>query len=99
MSIPRQHPDIDGGYAWAILLSLFLWNLIVSLVLKTFGVIHIQIEELFQQGAFKTSLVAFVLNISLSLFSPLAGYVSDRWPRRNITMVSGFIVSGKVFVL
>ncbi len=94
MYVRTQHPDIDGGYAWAILSSVFLWEFIVASVHKGFGVIHIYIEELFQQGAFKTSLVAFVLNISMGIFSPLAGYMCDRWSRRTITMVSGMVVSG-----
>ena len=95
MSVKKQHPDIDGGYAWAILFSVFLYGFIVSSVHKGFGIIHIQLEDLFQQGAFKTSLVAFVLNICIGLFSPLAGYMCDKWSRRKITMLSGLVVTGR----
>ena len=89
----------DHGYAWVVSFTVFAWNLIVCVIFKTFGVLHIQLEELFGHGAFRTSLVAFVMSLCWIVFSPPSGYLAYRWPTRINIIVGGLLASGIFFRL
>ncbi len=90
----NKRREIDGGYAWVIAFAFFMWNVIVNQYYSSVGIMHIHLEDLFQQGAFKTSLVASFFTLSLGLLSPLAGYMCDRYTRRSIIMLNGLLLSG-----
>ncbi len=96
----ESHADhVDHGYAWVITFIGFMWNIIISVVFKSLGVLHIQIEELFGQSAFKTSLVAFVMTICWLVFSPLGGYLAYRWSYRITIGIGGMLTLGKRAIL
>ena len=90
-----QIDRVDHGYAWVMILVVFLWNVICAAVFKCLGVLHIQIKELFGESSFKTSLVAFVMTICWVVFSPIGGYLTYRWSDRITTCIGAFIASGK----
>ena len=85
----------DSGYAWVILGTGFAWNVIISTIAKTFGILHVQLVELFNEGAFKTSLVAFVYSLMWLLFSPLGGYLAYKWPYRVTISIGTALSVGK----
>ena len=84
--------DIDQGYAWVIAGAGFAWNVIIVTIAKTFGVMHIQLQELFGEHAFKTSLVAFIYSLMWLLLSPVGGYMAYKWSYR-ITVSIGTVLS------
>ena len=90
-----QAPDIDSGYAWVISASIWLWIMIIAVITKTFGVLHLQLEELFGQSSFKTSLVAFVMCLSWVVFSPLSGFMASKWHYRWNIIIGGILATGK----
>jgi len=58
----RVHEDIDKGYAWWILLSVFMNHVIVDGLMFSFGIFKIEFEDYFQKGAGQTSLVGSILS-------------------------------------
>ena len=86
--------DIDSGYAWVICATTFAFEIIVAVVFKTFGVLHIQLEELYGYGAFKTSLVSFVMSVCWVVFSPVGGFLAYKFPRRMNIMLGALFTAG-----
>ena len=90
-----KQPSTDHGYAWVIGFTGFAWNTILNIIVKSLGVLHIQIEELFGESAFRTSLVAFVMTICWVVFSPIGGYLTYRWSYRITVCIGGILATGK----
>ncbi len=90
-------PQVDKGYAWVIAWISCVWNILIAMVFKSLGVLHIQIEELFGESAFKTSLVAFVMTTCWVLFCPVGGYLSYRWSYRRTIVIGTLLASGKEY--
>ncbi len=86
---------VDHGYAWIITLTGFLWNIIISVVFKCLGVLHIEIKELFGESSFRTSLVAFVMSICWVIFSPIGGYLTYKWSYRITICIGTLLATGE----
>ncbi len=91
----EKSSDIDAGYAWVITLSVFMWEVIMAVIFKTFGVLHVQLEELFGHGAFKTSLVAFVMSMCWIVFAPLGGFMAYKLSYRVCIIIGAILCTGK----
>ena len=87
--------DIDHGYAWVISFSVWLWIMIISIIFKAFGVLHLQLEELFGQSSFRTSLVAFVMCLCWVVFSPLSEFMASKLPYRWNIIFGGILATGE----
>ncbi len=90
--------NIKKGYSRVIIITVFIWQVIMAIVFKTFGVLHIQIEDLFQSGGFRTSLVPFVISLCWVVFSPAGGYLAYRFPRRMNIIIGALMTTGKTYV-
>ena len=58
----RVSKDIDKGYAWWILLAVFMNHIIVDGLMFSFGIFKIEFENYFEQGDGMTSLVGSILS-------------------------------------
>ncbi len=93
----RKTPALDKGYAWVVCATTFAFEIIISVIFKTFGVLHIQLKELFGHGSFRTSLVPFTMSLCWVIFSPLGGYLAFKFPRSIIIIVAAMFSTGKVY--
>ena len=89
-------PGLDRSYAWVVCATTFAFEIIISVIYKTFGVLHIQIKELFGHGSFKTSLVPFVMSLCWMISSPLGGYLAFKFPRSIIIIVAAMFTTCKL---
>ena len=55
-----KHRDIDGGYAWVILMAAFLCHGLVNGSHQVFGVLYIEVLEIYEGGKFLTSWIITV---------------------------------------
>ncbi len=91
----KKGSNIDHGFAWIIAATYFVWEMILAVTVKTFGVLHVQLEELYGHGAFKTSLVAFVMCLCWIIFSPVGGYIAYRVSHRISIIVGAIVTTGR----
>ncbi len=70
--------DVDSGWSWVILISVFLWNCLEASTINLVGVLYVEFLEYFQGGTIATSWIGFSWSISMVLLSPVGGYLKDR---------------------
>ena len=70
-------PDVDRGWAWVILASLFLWNFLMTGTVKLIGILYVEFLELFQAGTVTTSWLGFTFSLCVVLSSPVGGHLKD----------------------
>ncbi len=70
--------DVDSGWSWVILISVFLWNFLAGSTINLVGVLYVEFLEYFQGGTIATSWIGFSWSISMVLLSPVGGYLKDR---------------------
>ena len=98
MSSTNNNDQVDHGYAWIIAASYFIWEMILAISFKTFGVLHVQLEELYGQSALKTSLVAFTMCLCWLIFAPVGGYMAYRMSHRMNIIIGAIMTTGVSFL-
>ncbi|XP_063444117.1 monocarboxylate transporter 12-like [Mytilus trossulus] len=83
----------DGGWGWIVLVGAVLLNLLIGGAVTTFGVLYVELLDLFHQNASKTAWVGSVANAMGLLFSPVASAMSTRFSCRSMALVGGVITS------
>ena len=62
-----KHRDIDGGYAWIILFAAFMCHGLVNGSRQIFGILYIEILDIYQAGKYRTSWVTTLQTASFGL--------------------------------
>ncbi|KAK7891377.1 hypothetical protein WMY93_023340 [Mugilogobius chulae] len=83
----------DGGYAWIIVLSGFTVFGLTLGVIKSFGVLYVEIHHYFDTTATTASWVTSIAVATVHVASPLASALSARFGHRLIVMIGGLICS------
>ncbi len=79
--------DVDSGWSWVILISVFLWNFLAGATINVAGVLYVEFLEYFQGGTIATSWIGFSWSISMVLLSPVGGYLKDRCSFNQLRVV------------
>lgn len=75
--------DVDGGWAWVVLVAAFLQFFVTSAMYYSFSVFFVELMEAFQQSRGKTGWV-YSTNSAIYMFSgPLGGWFLSRWGTRT----------------
>ncbi|XP_014673986.1 PREDICTED: uncharacterized protein LOC106814203 [Priapulus caudatus] len=91
-------PAPDGGWGWVIVLSSFLTHLVADGTAFSFGILYVEMLQMFQQGSGKT---AFVVSMYVSiplLAGPIASPIVEQYGCRN-AMIGGALVTSCGFIL
>ncbi|XP_012718434.2 monocarboxylate transporter 13 [Fundulus heteroclitus] len=86
----------DGGYAWFILLSCFFVFGLTFGVIKSFGVLYVEIQQHFETTAAGTSWITSITVATVHIAAPVASALSARFSHRSVVMVGGLICSAAV---
>uniref|UniRef100_A0A3Q2U4G7 Si:dkey-246g23.4 n=1 Tax=Fundulus heteroclitus TaxID=8078 RepID=A0A3Q2U4G7_FUNHE len=86
----------DGGYAWFILLSCFFVFGLTFGVIKSFGVLFVDIQQHFETTAAGTSWITSITVATVHIAAPVASALSARFSHRSVVMVGGLICSAAV---
>ncbi len=79
--------DVDRGWAWVILVAVFLWNFATGGTLKIYGVLYLELLELFQAGPVVTSWIGFAYSICCTVMLVVGGFVQDNLSSRRTRFV------------
>ena len=63
----RKHRDIDGGYAWVILVAAFLCHGLAAGTSEIFGILYVEILDEYQVGKYLTSWIITLQTVSWGL--------------------------------
>ncbi|XP_067670580.1 monocarboxylate transporter 9-like [Haliotis asinina] len=84
--------DIDHGYAWVALLSVFSIQFIIGIMTYSTGVINIAVMEEVEGDITKTSWIGSTLFGTYTLLGPIAGIVQQRFGARLTAMTGGLLM-------
>ncbi|KAJ0069586.1 hypothetical protein NL108_010416 [Boleophthalmus pectinirostris] len=85
--------DLDGGYAWIILLSAFTMCGLTFGVIKSFGVFYVEIHRYFDTTATTVSWITSITLATIHVSGPLSSALSARFGHRSIVMIGGLLCS------
>ncbi|XP_063446668.1 monocarboxylate transporter 12-like [Mytilus trossulus] len=83
----------DGGWGWIVVVGAVIIHLLIGGAVNTFGVLYVELLELFHENASKTAWVGSVANAMALIFSPLSSALSTRFSCRSMTVVGGVFTS------
>ncbi|XP_050693078.1 monocarboxylate transporter 9-like isoform X2 [Eriocheir sinensis] len=89
---------MDGGWAFAILLSMFCSFFINSGLLSTAGVYHVQMLEYFGKDRSHTSWMGSLLNAFFLLTGPVCSYFLHRWGPQNAMRIGSIVMTAGLYV-
>nr|XP_045614996.1 monocarboxylate transporter 9-like isoform X1 [Procambarus clarkii]XP_045614997.1 monocarboxylate transporter 9-like isoform X1 [Procambarus clarkii]XP_045614998.1 monocarboxylate transporter 9-like isoform X1 [Procambarus clarkii] len=98
-AIPLHHPDIDGGWAWVVLLAMFCVFSINSGLLCTTGMYFVQMLTEFGKSRSYTAWMGSLVNAFFMLGGPISSMFIRRWGCRlslmlgSVLMVMGYLAS------
>ncbi|KAG0722552.1 Monocarboxylate transporter 12 [Chionoecetes opilio] len=88
-----RSPDVDGGWAWVVLVAAFLQFFITSAMYYSFSVFFVELVQAFQQSRAKTGWV-YSTNSAVYMFSgPLGGWFLSRWGTRATLNVGAVLAA------
>lgn len=88
----------DGGWGWMVVFASFMITLIADGVSLSYGLYNIHLQREFGESKSLTALVGSLLLSMPELTGPIAGYLTDRFGCRVMTIISG-LLSACGFVL
>jgi MFS transporter, DHA1 family, tetracycline resistance protein len=95
----QPQPEIDSSPFRAVVLpSLFLLVAMFNLTLCVAGLKELIIDDLGGTAA-HASWFFSIESLAYIIFAPIWGLVSDRYRRRRLLIVTGFLVSGLIYVV
>lgn len=95
----EDHPDVDGGWAWAILIAMFGVFVITSGLLSTTGMFYVQMLEEYGHSRSYTAWMGSLINAFFMLGGPVSFMFIQTFGCRaalicgSIIMATGYIVS------
>ncbi|OQV22359.1 putative Monocarboxylate transporter 9 [Hypsibius exemplaris] len=89
----REEEDVDGGWAWVVLVASFVVNSISLGSNFAFGVFLPEWVDYFGEGPTKTSMLISMSCALVLATAPLASILSNRFGARSVILVGGFLTS------
>uniref|UniRef100_A0A8C6K433 Uncharacterized protein n=1 Tax=Melopsittacus undulatus TaxID=13146 RepID=A0A8C6K433_MELUD len=81
----------DGGYGWVVVASAFMVMGLTVAVLKTFGLLFVEIQQHFDEHASTTSWITSVTITVFHLGAPVASSLCARYTHRAVVITGGFL--------
>ncbi|KAK3605791.1 hypothetical protein CHS0354_033995 [Potamilus streckersoni] len=91
--IRRRRDDIDGGWAWVVLIAVYAGIFIISTSTFMGGIIYLALLDRFRDDEAKTALVVGLNTGLLSLFGPVASVVITTFSCRTSIMIAGILTT------
>lgn len=98
----RKDPNVDGGYAWIILIGCFLMYLLTVGSIKAYGFLYTELVEYHGSGSGNTAWIGSVCVLFMLGLGPVANMLSKKYSFRRVSFVGGvllglgFLLSGFV---
>ncbi|XP_069364491.1 monocarboxylate transporter 12 isoform X3 [Maniola hyperantus] len=88
----------DGKWGWCILVGATLVNILIPGTIKSFGVLLLEFQDLFQASASASNGVVALCYFLYSSLGPLSSILSVKWSYRTVTLIGGsFAAFGMIF--
>lgn len=89
----------DGGWGWLILASAMLVNIIISGIIKSFGILVVEIEEVFELDEFEILWIPAITYFFYSFLGPASSIIAIQYSFRFVTLIGGaFIALGMMLI-
>ncbi|XP_045783389.1 monocarboxylate transporter 13 isoform X1 [Maniola jurtina] len=88
----------DGKWGWCVLVGATLVNILIPGTIKSFGVLLLEFNDLFQASASASSGIVALCYFLYSSLGPLSSILSVKWSYRTVTLIGGsFAAFGMIF--
>ncbi|KAH3809527.1 hypothetical protein DPMN_137900 [Dreissena polymorpha] len=85
--------DIDSGWAWVVLVAVYLGMVIYCFLLYMSGILYIALLDRYGESETKTSLVGAISTGLLCFLGPFAGGLNNKFSCRFSIVIGGFLTS------
>lgn len=89
----------DGGWGWLILLSAMLVNIIISGVIKSFGVLVVEIQEMLQLKDTEVLWIPAITYFLYSFLGPASSILAMHYSFRFVTILGGSFAAVGMMVI
>ncbi|XP_048479816.1 monocarboxylate transporter 9 isoform X2 [Plutella xylostella] len=79
----------DGRWGWCILVGATLVNILIPGTIKSFGVLLVEFNDVFESSASASSGIVALCYFLYSSLGPLSSILSVRWSYRTVTLLGG----------
>ncbi|CAH2064518.1 unnamed protein product, partial [Iphiclides podalirius] len=88
----------DGKWGWFVLVGATLVNILIPGTIKSFGVLLVEFNDVFQTSASASSGIVALCYFLYSSLGPLSSILSVKWSYRTVTLIGGsFAAFGMIF--
>ncbi|KAL0858479.1 hypothetical protein ABMA27_012348 [Loxostege sticticalis] len=88
----------DGKWGWCVLVGATLVNILIPGTIKSFGVLLVEFNDVFQTSASASSGIVALCYFLYSSLGPLSSILSVKWSYRTVTLIGGsFAAFGMIF--
>ncbi|XP_068627358.1 monocarboxylate transporter 13 isoform X1 [Battus philenor] len=88
----------DGKWGWFVLVGATVVNILIPGTIKSFGVLLVEFNDVFQTSASATSGIVALCYFLYSSLGPLSSILSVKWSYRTVTLIGGsFAAFGMIF--
>ncbi|CAK1553268.1 unnamed protein product [Leptosia nina] len=88
----------DGKWGWCVLVGATLVNILIPGTIKSFGVLLVEFNDVFQSSASASSGIVALCYFLYSSLGPLSSILSVKWSYRTVTLIGGsFAALGMIF--
>ncbi|XP_014663737.1 PREDICTED: monocarboxylate transporter 4-like [Priapulus caudatus] len=89
----RQQKDVDGGYAWIILLSIFMQLYCMMYSMNSFPVLFVELHDYFDVGRGAIAWIGSIQTATVFLIGPFSNLATQRFGVRWCMIVCGIIAA------
>ncbi|KAM6946119.1 monocarboxylate transporter 13 [Aplochiton taeniatus] len=90
---PAATAPPDGGYGWFVLLASFLVFGLTFGVVKSFGVLFVEVHRYFETTATGTSWITSIAVATVHCAAPVASALSTGYSHRSVVVIGGLLSS------
>ncbi|XP_052811714.1 monocarboxylate transporter 12-like isoform X1 [Mya arenaria] len=83
----------DGGWGWVIVICATVLNFLIGGAVNSFGVIYVELLDVFQESSGKTAWVGSMANAMGLLLGPVSSALSSRFSCRTMVVVGGVLTA------
>lgn len=89
----------DGGWGWLILVAAMLVNIIISGIIKSFGILVVEIQEIFDLKPAQILWIPAITYFFYSFLGPASSILAIHYSFRFVTILGGaFVASGMMLI-